>query len=102
MLTRAGFQEKRDFIRMGVECPATFTVIGENAPPRTAMTLDLSATGARIQCSEAIAIGTELHLSLRPERTVFAPLDARATVVRCDSEGAGFILGLNILEILPV
>ena len=101
MLFRGDYEEKRDFARMGVECPATFTIDGESAVHH-AVAMDLSATGLQLTCADAVAVGGVLMVQVTPEKAIVPPLQAKAEVVRCDDAGGGsFRMGLKILEMLP-
>ncbi len=101
MLSRGDYEEKRDFARMGVECPATFRINGEGAIHQAVAT-DLSATGLQLKCSDAVTEGTVVMVEMTPEQAIVPPLQAKAEVVRCrDSGSGGYRLGLKILEMLP-
>ena len=101
MLFRGDFEEKRDFARMGVECPATFRVEGESADHQ-AIATDLSATGVQLKAADAVAEGSAVLVVMTPEQAIVPPLQAKAEVVRCtEQSGGGYQLGLKILEMLP-
>ena len=101
MLHRGDYVEKRDFTRMGVECPATFHIEGESTTYHAVAT-DLSATGLQLNGSDAVNVGKMVMVEMTPEQAIVPPLQAKAEVVRCDELAAGgYQLGLNILEMLP-
>jgi hypothetical protein len=100
MLFRGDYNEKRDFTRMGVECPATYRIDGEGTTYQ-AMATDLSATGLQLNAAEAVLLGTVLMVEMTPEQAIVPPLQAKAEVVRCSENGTGYQLGLKILEMLP-
>lgn len=101
MLFRGDYDEKRDFARMGVECPATMRIEGEGRVCHARVT-ELSASGMRLIGTEMLPVGTVVQVEMTPERTIVPPLQAKAEVVRCAQEGSGdYLLGLKILEMLP-
>ncbi|QEP43422.1 PilZ domain-containing protein [Ectothiorhodospiraceae bacterium BW-2] len=100
MLTRGDFTEKRDFIRMGVECPTTYQLEGD-PNHYLATTLDLSATGIRLMTDNPLSPGTRLTIHLQPEKMIVPPLKAVVEVIRCDSVAQGYDIGANIIEMLP-
>ncbi len=101
MLFRGDYDEKRAFARMGVECPATLRVEGEDTTYH-AMATDLSASGMRISSANAVSVGTRVMVAMIPEQAIVPPLQARAEVVRCtEDESGSYQLGLKIIEMLP-
>ncbi|MDH3355370.1 MAG: PilZ domain-containing protein [Chromatiales bacterium] len=80
MLERGDFSEKRDFIRMGVECPATFEVEGESGT-FSGIARDLSASGLKIMAEKELGIGAILNLKVLPEQAIIAPLQAIVEIV---------------------
>ena len=80
MLERGDFSEKRDFIRMGVECPSTFEIDGETGT-HEGIACDLSASGLKIVTENDIAIGTILNIRILPEKSLITPLHAVVEVV---------------------
>ncbi len=99
MLFRGDYEEKRDFARMGVECPATIEADGNTY---RAKATDLSATGLQLICSDPLTEGAEVMVEVTPEQAIVPPLKARAEVVRCIDMGqGGYQLGLKIVEMLP-
>lgn len=101
MLYRGDYEEKRDFARMGMECPASFSIDGEGATYQAVAT-DLSATGMQLNCATAVAEGSVMMVVVTPEQAIVPPLQAKAEVVRCHDTGSGsYQLGLKILEMMP-
>jgi hypothetical protein len=100
MLQRGDYDEKRDFARMGMECPAIITVDGKDKYQGVAS--DLSATGMQLGMANALNEGIEVVVEVTPEQAIVPPLMARAEVVRCKDDGkGGYQLGLKILEMMP-
>ncbi|MCW8917783.1 MAG: PilZ domain-containing protein [Gammaproteobacteria bacterium] len=101
MLFRGDYEEKRDFTRMGLECPATLRIDGEETVHQAVAT-DLSATGLQLDCALAVAEGGVVMVEMIPEQAIVPPLQARAEVVRCTgNEKGGYRLGLRIVEMMP-
>jgi hypothetical protein len=46
-----------------------------------------------------VAVGAELVTVLRSAGEPFPPLEAVCEVVRCQAEGDGYLVGLNITEV---
>ena len=60
---------------------------------------DLSAAGMQIEVAECIAPGCELRTTLHPTNDKFPPLETLCEVLRCEPQGEGFLLGVNIVEV---
>lgn len=102
MLERGDYSEKRDFMRMAVECPMTFRIQGESTLYQ-ATARDLSASGLLILCQQEVAEGALLVVSVQPEQSLVPPLQAVCEVMRVSSPAPGqFELGVKINEMLPV
>ncbi len=94
MLTSGDYREKRDFIRMCVECPVLLQVPGGDT--LEGRVKNLSATGMLVLCPEPLSEGTELQITIQPGSEAIAPLDARVRVVRLVELEDGYELGLAI------
>lgn len=86
VLSRGDYEEKRDHRRMGIDSPMRFTVV-DTGEVHDGIARDLSANGMLIECGVPIAVGAMLEINVTPERTVVAPLEAVAEVVRVESAG---------------
>ncbi len=95
-LSRA-YEEKRDFMRMGVECRVSMEVV-DSGERLVGQASNLSATGLLIACDRALPLGTMVEISLVAERSIVPPLDALAEVVRVVPAGESFHLGVKITE----
>lgn len=82
------FAEKRDFHRMGIECPARFRIEGA-ADVSEGMVKNLSAAGLLILSSTEIPPGTQLAVHIVPAQPITPPLAATASVVRSTPAGEG-------------
>ena len=92
------YDEKRDFIRMTVDCDLTLREV-PGGRQHAGRCLNLSSTGAMVLCDEEPAIGQRLELHIEPRLALVPALDALVEVVRVlpVAEG-GFEVGMSILE----
>ncbi|MGM0593277.1 MAG: PilZ domain-containing protein [Pseudomonadota bacterium] len=101
MLFRGDYSEKRDFMRMEVECPMTFRVQGESQLHQ-GTAKDLSASGLLVLGQVEVPEGTMLEVDVRPEQAIVPPLQATCEVMRVSSTVPGrFELGVRIVQIAP-
>jgi hypothetical protein len=96
MLFRGDYSEKRDFMRMEVECPMSFRIQGEGQVYQ-GTARDLSASGLSILCQQEVAEGSVLEVNVQPEKSIVPPLQATVEVMRVSSPAPGqFELGVKI------
>lgn len=88
MNTVRTFAEKRDFIRMTVDCSMSYRAIGAG-DNRTGRCINLSAKGVLFSAPETLPLGTELKIKIEPQVKISPPLSATAEVVRVEKAGAG-------------
>ncbi len=94
------YSEKRDFLRMTVECPGRYRVPGA-AQPQAALVRNLSATGVSLVVDEPVAPELELGLEIMPGKSITPPLAAYVKVLRCDpSEDGRYTLACSLVRIL--
>ncbi len=95
------FEEKRDYIRMVVDCEVSCTDPGDGQvyPGRA---IDLSGKGICLTLEKSFAPGAELEVRIEPTQTLVPPLHARVEVVRVEPDLAGnlFRVGVSIREML--
>ncbi len=94
------FVEKRDFIRMSVDCSLSYRAVG-SADYRMGRCVNLSAKGVLFHAGESIPVGCELHIKVDPEVKISPPLLATAEVVRVEAaEGPdGYRVAARITEV---
>jgi hypothetical protein len=73
------YSEKRDFIRMQVTTDTQIHVDGKSFP---ATCLDLSSSGALIECEQSFEVNTPIILSIESGGGETPPLQAQATLLR--------------------
>lgn len=95
MLNNRSYAEKRDFIRMAVDCPVQYTLLGETEV-YWGTARDLSGGGLLLETDTAWPLGTVLWLKLVPGAARIPPLEAEGEVVRVDPREGGFNLGISI------
>ncbi|MGA7802656.1 MAG: PilZ domain-containing protein [Gammaproteobacteria bacterium] len=94
------YSEKRDFLRMGVDCPVRCTEL-ESGEACTGRAHNLSARGIALTVARRYPPGTRLEVRIEPERSLVPPLHALVEVVRLESVSDGsYQLGAEIREIL--
>lgn len=96
------YEEKRDFPRMPVECPARVS-LHENDQARAAIVKNLSGGGMLMWLDQVVEAGSELDITVEPGTDLTPPLDARVRVLRCTrlSEGEGsFAVACRIEKML--
>lgn len=101
VLSRNDYDEKRDYFRMCLDCPMTFRVQGESET-HEGIAKDLSSSGLLIGCDVEVPTGSLLEVTVQPDKSVVAPLEAIVEVVRVNGSGtSGVELGTEIKEFLP-
>ena len=95
-----GFSEKRNFIRMKISAPLSATLShGEGVID--GLCRDLSGGGMQVETKTKIALDTELVVEISSDHGHNPTLHARVKIARCnEDQNQGFLLGLEILEIL--
>ncbi len=89
------YDEKRNFIRMCMECPMTFTRYSGSV--HTATARDLSGSGLGFVTDQALTLGEVLAVRVVPGQAVVAPLQAEVEVVRVQpAEPEGYDIGVTI------
>ena len=88
--------EKRDFIRLGVDCQVTFKdAAGKEHQGRC---INVSGGGALFMTDTPLTLGSELTLSVKADTPVIKPLDVMAKVVRVDRIDGKFEVGVKITK----
>lgn len=90
------YSEKRDFIRMQVETPASLVVDGKTID---ALCLDLSSTGMQVVAETRLQVGDRVRVHIPSPHSALKGLNAEAEVVRAEAaEDGRQTLGLAILS----
>jgi hypothetical protein len=92
------YDEKRDFIRMTVDCVLTLREVA-GGREYAGRCVNLSSTGAMVRFDEAPALGQRLELLIEPRLALVPALNALVEVVRVlPAADGGFEVGVSILE----
>lgn len=95
MSIQRDYSEKRDFIRMQVNIPASLTTESKQIDSQC---VDLSATGVRLLSPDAIEVGTEVGLHIDSPHPKFSSLSADAEVLRCTVSNNLYEIALRIIQ----
>jgi len=94
-----GFSEKRDFIRMKISAPLS-AKLSHDEGVIEGLCRDLSGGGMQVETKTNIPEGTELVVEISSDHGHNPTLHARAKVARASGDAQGYVLGLEILEII--
>lgn len=94
------YGEKRDFIRMFINAPVDFTIIGTD-DWKTGTGIDLSGGGLSFTTEHGLSEGDKVDIKLHPITPVTPPLEAKVTVIRADEDAEGkYTISTKIDEIV--
>lgn len=97
------YDDKRDFQRMNMDCPVTYSVNG-SSHRRDGVAKDLSAKGVLMWLQEHVDAESTLTIQVEPVNKLTPPLSAEVRVVRCSPvEGVSgtYAVACETLKILP-
>ena len=95
------YAEKRNFLRMSVDCPARFRIAGSDILS-AGIVKNLSSSGMLILAEQEVDPGTQLAIEIMPGKTITPPLSAEARVVRTYPTDTGdFNIACCFDRILP-
>jgi len=97
MLAR-DYQEKRNFIRMQMDVPATITLKHEDKIIQ-ARCLDLSGNGMLIMSPDPIPDESIFHIVISSTRPNLPPLEAEVKSTRCIEKDGQYEIGVVIEDI---
>lgn len=95
--------EKRDYLRMEVDCAASILLQG--LEPLSAIVKDLSATGILMWVDSPIPSGSLGTVSILPGKNITPPLTAEVEVIRCEplaADPSTYAAACSIREILNI
>ena len=73
------YSEKRDFIRMSMQCPIAIRNAAGGADEMAEL-LDLSASGVRFKSARELYTGDHLQMTVQPPSPITPPLQAAVSV----------------------
>jgi len=87
MLNSRQYIEKRDFMRMALNCPVSYQSSNLGQRKKTGTCVNLSANGISFLCEDLIALGDELDISVHPQLAISPPFNAKMKVIRVEKQG---------------
>ena len=95
------YDEKRDFIRINVDCEMTYKLPG-TPDTKSGKVTNLSGRGMMFITAEALDVESVVEVRIIPEKNITPPLHANVRVVRVAKQrhGDGYETGAVIQEIL--
>lgn len=75
--------EKRDYMRMALDCPVSYSDL-EGLRTRQGHCINLSAKGIAFEAAESFPLGAELTVSLIPKLSMTPPFSAKIKIVRAE------------------
>lgn len=91
------YSEKRDFHRMTMNLEIELT--DSNGVTFPGICKDLSGTGMQLFVERAFSEGDEINTLLPTTSEQFPPFETVCRVLRCEPDGDGFLLGVEIVEV---
>lgn len=95
------YQEKRNYPRMEVDCPARFELVG--GPGGGAIVKNLSGGGVLMWIDRAIDPEQDLRIQIKPVNDITPPMNADVRVLRCtplEDDLGSFAVACQISRIL--
>ncbi len=95
------YDEKRDYIRITVDCEIRFCMSGSGQKEIGKVT-NLSGRGMMFIADRELAVDERAEVHIEPENTITPPLHANVRIVRVNKQrhGDGYEIGAVIQEIL--
>ncbi len=95
------YDEKRDFIRVSVDCEIKFREMGTEKMD-SGRVINLSGRGMLFVAEYGTPVDSHLEVLVTPEREITPPLHAKVRVVRMEKNrrGEGYQIGAIIVEML--
>ena len=92
------YAEKRDFLRMPIDCELSFSVEGSTKQYQGNV-INLSSKGILFTSNEKFESGTTLQIVLTPSNSTTSPMEAEVVVARVFSNEVLFEIACEIREI---
>ncbi len=94
------YPEKRDFMRMTMDCPARYRVEG-TAELQSAVVKDLSGGGVSLLTEKPVEAERRVALEVIPGKSITPPLSAWVRVIRCEqTDDSHYLLACSIEQML--
>ena len=92
------FDEKRDFLRMPIDCSLSYTVAEDDRQYRGKV-INLSSKGILFTSKQKLETGTTVNLLLTPSQTDTPPMHALAEVARVTSNRVQYEVACAIRKV---
>ena len=92
------YAEKRDFLRMPIDCELSFAVKGSTKQFQGNV-INLSSKGILFTSSEKFEEGTQLDIVLTPSNSITPPMEATVAVSRVTDNDVLFEIACEIQDI---
>lgn len=94
---RTEYSEKRDYIRLNVDCDVYYQ--SEGGKEHCGQGRDLSAGGLMFEVEEEFPVGTKLQVRIHPRNNLTPPLETTVEVLRIEGSGPGhFVVGCQMVR----
>jgi len=93
--TMNNIAEKRDFLRMAIDCQLSYSKKGEKQSLEGHV-VNLSSKGILFTATEKFEVGDQLDIILTPANSPKAPMEASVVIVRASYNGSVYELGCEI------
>ncbi len=94
------YAEKRDFLRMPIDCELTFSEAGSSKQFQGNV-INLSSKGILFTSNQKFETGTSLDIVLTPSNSITPPMEATVSVSRVVDNDVMFEIACEIDEIKP-
>lgn len=94
------YAEKRDFLRMPIDCELTFNEAGGSRQYQGSV-INLSSKGILFTSNEKFDAGSRLDIVLTPSNSLTPPMEATVVVSRVVDNDVLFEIACEIEEIKP-
>ena len=92
------YAEKRDFLRMPIDCELNFSETG-SSKQYTGNVINLSSKGILFTSSSEFAPGNRLDITLTPSNSMTPPMEATVVVMRVVNNDVLFEIACEIEDI---
>lgn len=100
MLGSRNYIEKRDFMRMALDCPVDYVVSNSRQGSKSGVCVDLSAKGISFLCEDAIPEGAMIDISVKPQLAISPPFNAQMKIVRVEQMSDGVFSVAGTIELV--
>lgn len=92
------YAEKRDFLRMPIDCELSFSVTGSSKQYQGNV-INLSSRGILFTSSSEFESGSRLDITLTPSNSITPPMEATVVVMRIVNNDVLFEIACEIEDI---